>query len=386
MTRFFSQVILERTAPAALLPVRDAVAAAVRCPRCGTSSPARPGSSARTWPRRSRAAGHDVVGIDCFTDYYDPALKEENARGLDIRPLDLAEDELDFRGFDGVFHLAGPAGRAELRRRLPDLPAPERARLAARVRGRGARRRAGRVRVVVVDLRRRRALPDAGGAPSRSRSRRTGSRSSPASISRRRTRASSGSTASCSATSTRSGRGSGPTWRSRGSSTRSRRARRSSSTATATSRAAGRTSATSSTRRSLAMERGTGTYNVGGALEASLNESIALLERISGRTLEVERAAGRGGRPAPHERRHDAGSRRELGWRPAVSLEDGLRAQWEWAATRVAARMSADQVAVGSRAPSARSTSGAGSTRFGPAGGSPLSGSSIGAVIGAVYG
>src|ERR687888_456241 len=54
--------------------------------------------------------GHDVVGIDCFTDYYDPALKEENARGLDVRRVDLAEDELDFAGFDGVFHLAGQPG------------------------------------------------------------------------------------------------------------------------------------------------------------------------------------------------------------------------------------------------------------------------------------
>ena len=56
------------------------------------------------------AAGHEVVGFDCFTDYYDPALKEENARGLDVRRLDLAEDELDFAGFDGVFHLAGQPG------------------------------------------------------------------------------------------------------------------------------------------------------------------------------------------------------------------------------------------------------------------------------------
>src|SRR5438477_8929163 len=54
--------------------------------------------------------GHDVVGIDCFTDYYDPALKEENARGLDVRRLDLAEDALDFAGFDGVFHLAAQPG------------------------------------------------------------------------------------------------------------------------------------------------------------------------------------------------------------------------------------------------------------------------------------
>src|SRR5919108_6181404 len=56
------------------------------------------------------AAGHDVVGIDSFTDYYDPALKEENARALDVRRLDLAQDELDFAGFDGVFHLAGQPG------------------------------------------------------------------------------------------------------------------------------------------------------------------------------------------------------------------------------------------------------------------------------------
>src|SRR5258707_1117912 len=56
------------------------------------------------------AAGHDVVGLDCFTDYYDPALKEENARGIDVRRVDLAEDELEFAGFDGVFHLAGQPG------------------------------------------------------------------------------------------------------------------------------------------------------------------------------------------------------------------------------------------------------------------------------------
>ena len=55
-------------------------------------------------------AGHDVVGIDCFTDYYDPAEKEENARGLDVRRLDLAADPLDLDGVDGVFHLAAQAG------------------------------------------------------------------------------------------------------------------------------------------------------------------------------------------------------------------------------------------------------------------------------------
>src|SRR5690242_8471829 len=56
------------------------------------------------------ARGDDVVGVDCFTDYYDVALKEENARGLDVRRIDLAEDDLDLCGIDGVFHLAAQPG------------------------------------------------------------------------------------------------------------------------------------------------------------------------------------------------------------------------------------------------------------------------------------
>jgi nucleoside-diphosphate-sugar epimerase len=48
--------------------------------------------------------------VDCFTDYYDPAEKEENARALDVLRLDLAEDALDLDGIDGVFHLAAQAG------------------------------------------------------------------------------------------------------------------------------------------------------------------------------------------------------------------------------------------------------------------------------------
>jgi nucleoside-diphosphate-sugar epimerase len=66
------------------------------------------------------AAGHEVVAVDCFTDYYDRALKEENARGLDVRTLDLAEDELDFAGVDGVFHLAGQPGTRSFGAVFPD--------------------------------------------------------------------------------------------------------------------------------------------------------------------------------------------------------------------------------------------------------------------------
>ena len=30
--------------------------------------------------------GHDVSGIDCFTDYYSTALKERNARDIEVAP------------------------------------------------------------------------------------------------------------------------------------------------------------------------------------------------------------------------------------------------------------------------------------------------------------
>ena len=54
--------------------------------------------------------GHDAVGWDAFTGYYDPALKEENAEGLPVEKVDLVEDPLDLAGVDGVFHLAGQPG------------------------------------------------------------------------------------------------------------------------------------------------------------------------------------------------------------------------------------------------------------------------------------
>jgi UDP-glucuronate 4-epimerase len=54
--------------------------------------------------------GHEAVGWDAFTDYYDPALKRENAVGLPVERVDLAEDELELDGVDGVFHLAGQPG------------------------------------------------------------------------------------------------------------------------------------------------------------------------------------------------------------------------------------------------------------------------------------
>jgi UDP-glucuronate 4-epimerase len=63
-----------------------------------------------TLARTLAEEGHDVLGVDAFTDYYDPAEKEENAAGLAVLRLDLAEEPLDLDGVDGVFHLAGQPG------------------------------------------------------------------------------------------------------------------------------------------------------------------------------------------------------------------------------------------------------------------------------------
>jgi nucleoside-diphosphate-sugar epimerase len=77
-------------------------------------------------------------------------------------------------------------------------------------------------------------------------------------------------------------------------------------------------------------------YNVGGGVEATMRDVIATLERIAGRSLElVERPAAKGDvrRTAPDTSRIE----RELGWRATTPLDEGLQAQWEWAANRVAA-------------------------------------------------
>jgi UDP-glucose 4-epimerase len=64
------------------------------------------------------ADGHEVVGIDCFTDYYDVALKRANITGaLESDRFELAEENLldcDLNemldGIDVVFHQAGQPG------------------------------------------------------------------------------------------------------------------------------------------------------------------------------------------------------------------------------------------------------------------------------------
>lgn len=62
--------------------------------------------------------GHDVLGVDSFTDYYDPQVKRANTRrlhdwaGFRLVDTDLRDGNLDelFGGIDVVFHLAGQPG------------------------------------------------------------------------------------------------------------------------------------------------------------------------------------------------------------------------------------------------------------------------------------
>jgi UDP-glucuronate 4-epimerase len=78
-------------------------------------------------------------------------------------------------------------------------------------------------------------------------------------------------------------------------------------------------------------------YNVGGGTETSLLEVIALVEELAGRRLDARHKAAAAG----DVRRTAADTTRiraALGWEPATSLEDGLSAQLEWAAGTVAPR------------------------------------------------
>jgi nucleoside-diphosphate-sugar epimerase len=278
-------------------------------------------------------AGHEVVGLDCLTDYYDPSLKEENARGLDLRLRDLAEDELDFAGFDGVFHLAGQPGVRSFGDVFP-LYLRRNVLASQRVFEAAAR---DRVRVVFTSSSSVYGAAERYPTPEDT----TPHPISPYGITKLACEQLADAYArefGLDCVILRYFNAFGPRQRPDMAFTRIVNALASGATFQLFGDGDQSRSwtyvddVTASTI--LAMEQGTGTYNVGGALEASLNETIALLEQISGRRLSVDRHPAVAG----DQRRTKADTTRieqELGWRPAVSLEDGLRAQWEWAATRL---------------------------------------------------
>jgi len=277
--------------------------------------------------------GHDVVGVDCFTDYYDPAEKEENARGLDVRRIDLAEESLELGGVDGVFHLAAQAG---VRSFGEVFPLYVRRNLIATQRVVEACVNAD-VRLVLASSSSIYGEAEAYPTPEETQPRPIspygitklgceqlayayradavvlryftvyGPRQRPDMFFRR----------VCEALLA------GTTFEIYGTGEQSR-------SFTYVDDAVAATVA--------AMERAPAgaTYNVGGGDEASMLEAIALLEQISGRELDV-RHVGVAQGDVSRTKADVTRIRAALGWEPRTLLGDGLEAMWSWASARVAA-------------------------------------------------
>jgi nucleoside-diphosphate-sugar epimerase len=279
------------------------------------------------------AEGHDVAGVDCFTDYYDPAEKEENARGLDMRRVDLAEESLDLSGVDGVFHLAAQAGVRSFGEVFPlyvrrNLIATQRV-LEACVQA--------NVRVVLASSSSVYGEAETYPTPEDAQPRPIspygitklgceqlayayradavvlryftvyGPRQRPDMFLRR----------VCEALLA------GEAFEVYGSGEQSRSF----------------TYVGDAVEASLAaMEHAPAgaVYNVGGGEEASLLEAIALLEQTSGRELEVRHVGAARG-DVSRTKADVTRIRAALGWEPRTPLGDGLEAMWSWASARVAA-------------------------------------------------
>jgi UDP-glucuronate 4-epimerase len=283
------------------------------------------------------AQGHEVVGIDCFTDYYDPALKEENAAGLDVARLDLAAQDLDLDGIDGVFHLAGQPGVRSFGDVFDEYV---RRNLIASRRVFETAAAAG-VRVVFASSSSIYGEAERYPTPEDTEPRPI----SPYGITKH------GCEQLAYAYAKEFGLDVvvlryftfyGPRQRPDMALTRivDTLARRTSfqlygdglQSRSFTYVADGVAANVAAMERAPAGAL----YNVGGGQEATMREAIETLERISGRALDVVElpaAAGDVRRTSADTKRIE----RDLDWRATTALEDGLRAQWEWASVRVAA-------------------------------------------------
>jgi UDP-glucuronate 4-epimerase len=281
--------------------------------------------------------GHDAVGWDAFTDYYDPALKELNAEGIPVARLDLVEAPLDLAGVDGVFHLAGQPGV----RSFGDVfPVYVRQNVLASQRVFEAAAAAG-TRVVFASSSSIYGDAETYPTPEDTIPRPLspygvtklacehlvhayaaqfgldavvlryftifGPRQRPDMALTRMIR--------CAVE--------GRPFDLYGDGTQSRSFTFVDDAVEATI---------------LAMERGAGsaTYNVGGGEEVSMLEVIEALERVSGRRLELVHLPRREG-DARRTAADTARIRADLGWEPITDFAAGLEAQWRWAADRVAA-------------------------------------------------
>jgi nucleoside-diphosphate-sugar epimerase len=290
-----------------------------------------------TLANRLVEAGHEVVGADCFTDQYDPSEKEENARGLDVRRLDLAEEDLDLDGVDGVFHLAAQPGV----RSFGDVfPLYVRRNLIASQRVLEAAARGG-VRVVLASSSSVYGEAEAYPTPEDTQP----SPISPYGITKLgcehlahayakafgldavvlryftvygpRQRPDMFFRRACEALLA------GSTFEIYGSGEQSR-------SFTYVDDAVAATVAAMEGAPAGAV------YNVGGGDEASMLEAISLLEQASERTLDVQHVGSAKGDVA-RTKADVARIGAALGWEPRTPLADGLAAMWSWASARVAA-------------------------------------------------
>lgn len=281
--------------------------------------------------------GHEVLGVDSFTDYYDPALKEENAVGLDVARFDLADEELNLDGVEGVFHLAGQPGVRSFGDVFEDYV---RRNLLASRRVFETAATAG-VRVVFASS--SSVYGDAETYPTREDAELRPI--SPYGITKAGCEHLAYAYAKAFRLDTvvlRYFTFYGPRQRpdmaltrivdalARGASFELYGDGLQSRSFTYVADGVDATIA--------AMERAPAgaLYNVGGGAEATMREVIDTLERISGRALELVRRPTEAG----DVRRTSADTQRiedDLDWRATTPLEDGLRAQWQWASARVAA-------------------------------------------------
>jgi nucleoside-diphosphate-sugar epimerase len=281
--------------------------------------------------------GHDATGWDSFTDYYEPELKEENARGLPVERIDLGIDRLELDGVDGVFHLAGQPGVKSFGSVFP-VYVRENV-LASQCLFEASAR--ARVRTVLAS-----SSSIYGDAASYPTPEDTVSRPrSPYGITK----------LACEhlAQAYRHEFGLdvvtlryftiyGPRQRPDMALARMIVALRESRPFELFGDGTQSRSFTfvdDAVEATIgAMERGSSgsTFNVGGGSEVSMLQAIEALGSIAGRRLEIVRSPRREG-DATRTAADTSRIQREIGWEPRTSFEEGLEAQWRWAADRVAA-------------------------------------------------
>jgi UDP-glucuronate 4-epimerase len=283
------------------------------------------------------ARGDDAVGWDAFTDYYDPALKEENARDLPVTRVDIAEDRLELDGFDGVFHLAGQPGVASFGGVFPvyvrqNVLASQR--LFEQAVAAGVRVTVASSSSIYGDAE---SFPTPEGTIPRPLS--------PYGITKlacEHLAGAYGAEFGLEAVIVRYFTIYGPRQRPDMAFTKM-----------VSCLAEGRPfelygdgsqsrsftyveDAVAATVAAMEGAQGGAVYNVGGGSEVSMLEAVETLGRIAGRRLELVRRPRRQG-DAARTAADTTRIRAELGWEPVTPFEDGLTAQWRWAAARVAA-------------------------------------------------